>query len=238
MKIKNNLQLLLHNILIPNYWVFNFIISLVLLWLNPIVLLCWLIFFTVCLKYFKKLTRYSFNKIWLPIFILWYLILIVNLGKYSPLIIGPGYTEVLMGKALYDDIYFQRICFSTILTLHMVSCFLGFPVLIPIIFNFNKISTTGCAKEEDKESSNSKQSKSWFGGDKGTQNQKDAETCSKLADQMAPTQYRKPFYQHESMDSEDKKRETHNISIRVPGFGVQSICVTTDKKNSKKKEEK
>ena len=91
-------------------------------------------FFTICLKYFKKLTWNSFIRTWLPIFTLWYLILIVNLGKYSPIIIGPGYTETLMGKALYDGIFFERICFSTILTLHVFSSFLGFPIIIPVVF--------------------------------------------------------------------------------------------------------
>ena len=92
------------------------------------ILVFWLIF-TICWQYFKKLTWNFFIRTWLPIFILWYLILIVNLGKYSPIIIGPVYTEELMGKALYDGIYFERICFSTILALHMFSSFLGFPIL-------------------------------------------------------------------------------------------------------------
>nr|QUS63581.1 hypothetical protein [Haslea silbo] len=135
MKIKNYLKFILHDFLIPNYWVFNFIISLFLLWLSPMILVYWLIFFTICLKYLKKLTWNSFIITWLPIFTLWYLILIVNLGKYSPIIIGPGYTKALMGKALCDGIYFGRICFSTILTLHMFSSFLGFPIIIPVVFN-------------------------------------------------------------------------------------------------------
>ena len=67
-----------------------------------------------------------------------------------------------------------------------------------------------------------------------TQNQKDAETCGKLADRMAKTEYRHPLYQHESMDSEDGKRVTHNVSARVPGFGVQNFCFSTDKKNLEK----
>ena len=82
---------------------------------------------------------------------------------------------------------------------------------------------------------NSTQSGGWFGfGGKKTQNQKDTETCRELADQMAKTEYRHPFYQHESMDSEDGKRVTHNVSARVPGFGVQNFCFSTDKKNLKK----
>jgi hypothetical protein len=87
------------------------------------------------LKYLKKLTWNSFIRIWLPIFTLWYLILIVNLGKDSLIIIGPGYTEALIEKALSDGIYFERICFSTVLTLHMFSSFLGFPIIIPVVFN-------------------------------------------------------------------------------------------------------
>ena len=155
MKMKNYLKFILHDFLIPNYWVFNFIISLFLLWLSPMILVfCLIFFFTICLKYFKKLTWNSFIKTWLPIFTLWYLILIVSLGKYSPIIIGPGYTEALMVKALYDGIYFERICFSTILTLHAFSSFLGFPIVIPVVFNiFKNIPRTKCA--EDEKSSNS-----------------------------------------------------------------------------------
>ena len=74
------------------------------------------------------------------------------------------------------------------------------------------------------------QSKGWFGGGQ-TQNQKDAEACGKLADQMAKTEYRHPLFQHGSKDSADGKRVTHNFSVRVPGFGIQSLCVSTDKKN-------
>ena len=53
------------------------------------------------------------------------------------------------------------------------------------------------------------------------------------ADQMEKTEYRNPLYQHESMDFEDEKRVTHNVSARVPGFGVQNFCFSTDKKNIK-----
>jgi hypothetical protein len=48
----------------------------------------------------------------------------------------------------------------------------------------------------------------------------------------------KPFYQHESMDSEDGKRVTHNVSTRVPGFGLQNFCFSTDKKNLEKDNKK
>ena len=51
---------------------------------------------------------------------------------------------------------------------------------------------------------------------------------------MAKTEYRHPFYQHEYMDSEDGKRVTHNVSARIPGFGVRNVCFSTDKRNGKK----
>ena len=88
---------------------------------------------------------------------MWYLILIISLGKYSPIIIGPGYTEALMGKALYDGIYFERICFSTILTLHMFSSFLGFPIVIPVIFDiFKRISRTDFQRDDESSASSKK----------------------------------------------------------------------------------
>ena len=231
--MKNNLKFLLHDFLIPNYWVFNFAMSLFLLWLSPMILMFWLIFFSICLKYFKKLTWNSFIKTWLPIFTLWYLILIFNLGKYSPIIIGPGYTKELMGKALSDGIYFERICFSTILLLHMFSTFLGVPIIIPVIFNvFKKIWGTDCAENNDPTPPQkpSLKSNKWFSsGD--TQNQKDAETCGKLADNMSNTRYFQPFYKHESVDSENGQRVTHNVSSWFPGFGALNFCISFDKKN-------
>ena len=108
---------------------------------------------------------------------------------------------------------------------------MGFPIIIPVVF---RISRTGCQGDDKLKPSNSTQSKGWFAVDKKTQNQKDVETCGKLADQMAKTEYRHPLYQHESMDSEDGKRVTHNVSARVPGFGVQNFCFSTDKKNLEK----
>lgn len=55
---------------------------------------------------------------------------------------------------------------------------------------------------------------------------------------MAKTQYRKPFYQPEKMESENGERITHNVISRVPGFGQFNFCFSTPKKydpdNSKK----
>jgi hypothetical protein len=53
--------------------------------------------------------------------------------------------------------------------------------------------------------------------------------CGKLADQMAKTQHRKFFYQHEKMESEEGGRVTYNVNSRVPGFGLFNFCFTTPK---------
>ena len=85
-----------------------------------------------------------------------------------------------MGKALYDGIYFERICFSTILTLHMFSSFLGFPIIIPVVFNiFKIIKRTDCQGDDESKPTNATQSGGRFDSGKKTQNQKDAETCGK-----------------------------------------------------------
>ena len=133
--MKTRLKFLLHELLIPYYWVFNFPVSLFLLWFSPIILLFWLIFFTICLKYLEKLTWNSFIIIWLPISTLWYLILMIDLAQYSPIIIGQGHTIVLLVEVTTNGVYFERICFSTILLLDWLSHFLGFPIIIPVIFN-------------------------------------------------------------------------------------------------------
>jgi len=67
-----------------------------------------------------------------------------------------------------------------------------------------------------------------------TQNQKDSERCAKLADRMAETQYWSPLYQHQTMESEDGSRVTHNISTRIPGMGVFNTYLTLPKKYDKK----
>jgi len=97
-KIKNILKTY-----ISNYWIFkiNFIISLLLLWITPVFLILWLILFTIGLRYFGVLNWNSFIKTWSPIFSVWYLILLVSLVKYSPVIIGPGYTGRSDAKGSY-----------------------------------------------------------------------------------------------------------------------------------------
>jgi hypothetical protein len=55
---------------------------------------------------------------------------------------------------------------------------------------------------------------------------------------MVKTEYRQPLYQHEFMDSEDGKRVIYNVSVRVPGFGVQNFCFSTNKKNIEKDNKK
>lgn len=66
-----------------------------------------------------------------------------------------------------------------------------------------------------------------------TQNQKDSERCAQLADQIAETQYRSPFYQRLTMESKDGTRVTHNISTRIPGIGIFNSYVTFPKTHDK-----
>ena len=143
----NQLKITLQTLL-SDYWIFKFIISLLLLWLTPVYLVLWLILFTIYLKYFRKLTWNSFIKTWSPILSVWYLILIIGLVNYSPLIIGPGYTEDLMRKALVDGIYFERICFSTIIFFHALSSLIGFFIIISLFNIFKGINCTSCARDE------------------------------------------------------------------------------------------
>jgi hypothetical protein len=91
-------------------------------------------FFTICLKYLKKLTWNSFIRTWLPIFTLWYLIW----GKsspYFPIIIVSGCTEAFMEKLYTMGFILNEYVFSTILTLHMFISFLGFHIIIPWSFS-------------------------------------------------------------------------------------------------------
>jgi len=120
--------------LTSNYWIFkvNFIVSLFLLWMTPVFLIVWLIMFTVYLRFVGVLNWNTLIKTWTPILSVWYLILLVSLVKYSPVMIGPGYTKDLIRNALMDGIFFERICFVTIFMLHGISAKIGFPILIPM----------------------------------------------------------------------------------------------------------
>lgn len=246
--------------LTSNYWIFkiNFLVSLFLLWLTPVFLLLWLIIFTAYLRFRGVLDWDTLNKTWTPIFGVWYLILVVSLAKYSPVIIGPGYTEELISNALMDEIFFERICFVTIFMLHVISAKIGFPILIPMFNIFNKDKPTSCAGEDipkppqspsggsnfgdnppfssSPNSAEKAQSDNWFGMRGKTKNQKDSERCAQLADQMAKTHYRSPFYQHQTMESKDGTRVTHNVSTRIPGIGVINSCFTLPKKHDKEPE--
>ena len=227
--------------MVSDYWIFkiNFIISLIFLWVTPVFLIFWLVLFTIGLGYFKVLNWKSFIRTWSPIFSVWYLILLVNLIKFSPVFIGPGYTEDLMQKALINGVFFERICFSTIITLHAISTTIGIPILIPMFNIFsNKAKPTACEGEDHKKTNSTttepkKKEDGWFGK---TTNQKDAERCSKLADEMSKVEYRAPLYQSKEMDSEDGTRTTRNISSRIPGYGVFNFCFSYPKEALKKKD--
>ena len=116
-----------------NIFNINFIFSLFLLYLTPIVLLLWLILFVpLFLKYLGKLNLNSFLKSSIPILLAWYLILIVSLSTYVPVIVGPGYTGELILTILIDKIFFARICLCTIVPLHYVSEAIGTPIILPV----------------------------------------------------------------------------------------------------------
>ncbi len=102
-------------IYLSNYWIYlYFITSFKLLWINPMFLIFWLILCTAGLKLVNVLNWEKLIKTWTPILSVWYLILLTSLISYSPVVVGPGYTEELFKKILQDEIFFERICFSTI----------------------------------------------------------------------------------------------------------------------------
>lgn len=118
--------------LMTNYSIFeiNFVASLILLLLHPLLLLLWLIIFTVYLGFRGVLDWDTLNKTWTAILGIWYLILVVSLGEYSPVFVGPGYTHKLIVKVLVDEIFFERICLITIFMLHDLSAIIGIPIII------------------------------------------------------------------------------------------------------------
>jgi hypothetical protein len=157
--LKNKFFLFLKNIknltsiLLSQKWVYkiNTAISLILLWLSPLLCLLWLIIPVAYLAYKKALTLSSLSKILIPIFTIWYLIMWVSLINYGPVItIGPGYTDQLMVQLLDDEIFCPRICYSTILWLHVLSTKIGIPIYLPFFNFFNKPKKTSCAENEEK----------------------------------------------------------------------------------------
>ena len=124
--------------ILSDFWIykFNFVLAFFFLWLSPVILLMWLVIFTVFLACFKKLTKQSFIKTWIPVLIFWYSILLVDLLIYSPVIVGPECNiENLFIKILMGKVYFERICFSTIMLSHELGHRLGFSIIIIPVLN-------------------------------------------------------------------------------------------------------
>jgi hypothetical protein len=232
----------LTSILLSQKWVYkiNTAISLILLWLSPLLCLLWLIIPVAYLAYKKALTLSSLSKILIPIFTMWYLIMWVSLINYGPVItIGPGYTDQLMVQLLDDEIFCKRICYSSVLWLHVLSTKIGVPIYLPFFKFFSGPKKTACAENEEKKP---QQNSSWnffgSGEPEKTQKEKDAENCQRLAEQMARAEREMghQFFHTDDRISDDQKRKSMGLSISFFHYFEQNFCYTTaNKKKSKKK---
>lgn len=225
-------------VILSDYWVykFNFAISILFLWLSPVAVISWLLLFTFYTWYIGNLNWKNFIRTWSPILSLWYLIILVSLINYSPVIIGPGYTEELLSKALSDGLTFERICLSTVLMLHIISAKLGIPLVIPML-NIFKSDNTSCAGKDDNPKPKPTPNAKPYDDNISHHDQaaKDAEMCRKLASAAAanrPTSWfslnswASKYYSHNKETLEG--RTTHKLSGNMPGFGNATFCFTID----------
>ena len=119
--------------------ILNFIVSIFMLWIDPIILFTYLLSYNLYLKYSKQYTLIDFLMSFIPILIFWYLVLVFGLADHCPLIIGPGDTEMFIFKVSFLDPinprWCEKICLNTIILLDKLSCFLNGT----IVLNFPKI---------------------------------------------------------------------------------------------------
>jgi hypothetical protein len=164
----------------------------------------------------------------------------VSLINYGPVItIGPGYTDQLMVQLLDDEIFCKRICYSSVLWLHVLSTKIGVPIYLPFFKFFSGPKKTACAENEEKKP---QQNSSWnffgSGEPEKTQKEKDAENCQRLAEQMARAEREMghQFFHTDDRISDDQKRKSMGLSISFFHYFEQNFCYTTaNKKKSKKK---
>ena len=119
--------------------ILNFLFSIFVLWIQPFLLIIYLVCFNFYLKYLRELTKLQLFLAWVPILIFWYFVLLIGLANHCPLMIGPGHTEqFIVQVSFYDPIdprWCEKICVNTIILLDQLSCFLD----CTITLNFPKI---------------------------------------------------------------------------------------------------
>ena len=90
-----------------------------------------------------------------PVLVIWYLILWISLINYIPIMIGPGNTEELLFKMIQDEVLFERICYSTILYLHMLIPKIRIPSIYLLFNSLMDQRKASCAEYEKKQLKNS-----------------------------------------------------------------------------------
>jgi hypothetical protein len=235
----------LTSILLSKKWVYklNTTISLIFLWMSPILCVLWLIIILTYLALKKKLNFTSINKILTPIFTVWYLILWVSLINCGPIIIGPGHTEALLIQMVENDIFFKQISFSTVMWLNVLCEKIGIVIYLPFI-KLSWFKKTSCAgiDEEAQQQSSTKAFWNLFSKKEHVKTKKeiDAETCKFLAEQMARVErekglFRNPCFQTEDQLSENGERKSTLTSVSFFGLYEQNFCYSRDAPKSKKK---
>ena len=114
--------------------ILNFIVSILMLWIDPIILFTYLLSYNLYLKHSKQYTLIDFLMSFIPILIFWYLVLMYGLTLFCPISIGPGDTEeLILFITFYEPIepsYCEHVCLNSIMLLDKLSCFLGYSIVI------------------------------------------------------------------------------------------------------------
>jgi hypothetical protein len=139
------------------------VVSIILLiFYSPILSMIWLVVSSFCFLYVKHYK--SISKIWFITLTIWYLIFTITLAEIQ-ILIGFDHTPIVIIYLMDNDVLFPNLCYQTVCILDVLSSKLGFPIYIPgflgimktIIDFFKKPSSpTGCAREENRGSSQKK----------------------------------------------------------------------------------
>ena len=186
--------------------------------------------------YFLYIRNYkNIGQSWLLLLIVWYLLFtfsisIADLGITSPIVIGPGHTDLLLCLLLKKKyIFFENLVFQTVYILDEISLTLGCSIYIPVlpIFAFRKwFKKTYCAPSKKPDNNNNKGSLWWPKWDTRSPAQKDFDKCGDLADKLK--QQYGILHKRIEVPSDDGKRIVSVSETWVPFYKHYSICDTRD----------
>ena len=223
------------------------ILSIILLvFISPVHSFIWLFIFTLYFLY--ESNRNIIYKIWGVTLGIWYVIFTVSLYEI-PIWIGGSNTKLIANYLIQNQVFFDKLCFQTLVMFDALSNKIGISIYIPSIFGFllkllqflGGNGKADCSGKGDSNNTNtnqqSKKKSSWWSrGPRSVEDQtaramEDCPDLSRAVNQAAKESksWARPgsdsvSYHEASSDINEDGNVTTARRVKIPFFNPQYFC--------------